>query len=46
MAIKLKIPRAQGSKAMLRSPIVRAVVAACLIICQVFFGIFSYYYIK
>jgi penicillin-binding protein 1B len=31
---------------MLRSPIVRAVVAACLIICLVFFGIFSYYYIK
>jgi penicillin-binding protein 1B len=46
LAIKLKIPRAQGSKARLKSPIVRAVVAACLIICLVFFGIFSYYYIK
>lgn len=46
MAIKLKIPRAQGSYATLKSPIVRAIVAACLIICLVFFGIFSYYYIK
>lgn len=46
MAIKLKIPRAKGSHATLKSPIVRATVAACLIICLVFFGIFSYYYIK
>lgn len=46
MAIKLRIPRAQGSAAALKSPILRAVVAACLIIALVFFGIFSYYYIK
>ena len=46
MPIKLKIPRAQGSAAALKSPILRAVVAACLIIVLVFFGIFSYYYIK
>jgi penicillin-binding protein 1B len=46
LAIKVKIPRAQGSHATLKSPVVRAVVAACVIICLVLFGIFSYYYIK
>lgn len=36
----------KGFRNSLRSPIVRAVVAAFLIVCMVMFGIFSYYYIK
>ena len=46
MAIKLKFPRAKGFRGGLKSPIVRAAVAAVLIVCVVMFGIFSYYYIK
>ena len=46
MAIKIKIPRAKGFRNSLRSPLVRAIVAAFLIVCMVLFGIFSYYYIK
>jgi penicillin-binding protein 1B len=46
LAIKIKIPRAKGFRNSLRSPIVRAVIAAFLIVCTVLFGIFSYYYIK
>lgn len=46
MAIKIKIPRAKGFRGSLRNPFFRAGLAAFLIICIVFFGIFSYYYIK
>jgi len=46
LAIKLKFPRAKGFRGGLKSPIVRAAVAAVLIVCVVMFGIFSYYYIK
>lgn len=46
MTIKIKIPRAKGFRNFLRNPFVRAGLAAFLIICIVFFGIFSYYYLK
>ncbi|MGH9568635.1 MAG: transglycosylase domain-containing protein, partial [Candidatus Angelobacter sp.] len=46
MAIKLKIPRAKGFRNSLKSPILRATVAAALILCLALFGVFSYYYIK
>ncbi|MGC2698110.1 MAG: PBP1A family penicillin-binding protein [Candidatus Angelobacter sp.] len=46
MAIKIKIPRAKGFRGRLKSPFVRAGVAAFLIVSIVLFGIFSYYYIK
>src|SRR5947209_13025303 len=50
MAIKLKIPRfkkgQKGLRARLSSPIVRAGVAAFLIICLVLFSVFAYYYVK
>ena len=36
----------KGFRNSLRSPIVRAAVAAFLIVCTVLFGVFSYYYIK
>src|ERR1041385_9063609 len=46
MAIKIKIPRVKGFRGSLKSPFLRASVAAFLIVCLVLFGIFSYYYIK
>ncbi len=46
MAIKIKIPRTKGFRNSLKSPLVRAVVAAFLIINIVPFGIVSFYYIK
>ena len=46
MAIKLKIPRVKGFRNSLKSPVVRAAVAAFLIVCTLLFGVFSYYYIK
>jgi penicillin-binding protein 1B len=46
LAIKLKIPRAKGFRNSLKSPIVRAAVAAVLIVCTLLFGVFSYYWIK
>ncbi|HKD80406.1 MAG TPA: PBP1A family penicillin-binding protein [Candidatus Angelobacter sp.] len=46
MAIKLKIPRVKGLRGSLKSPFLRAGLAAFLIICIVLFGVFSYYYIK
>jgi penicillin-binding protein 1B len=46
MAIKIKIPRVQGLRGSLKSPFLRAGVAAFLVVCIVLFGIFSYYYIK
>ena len=46
LAIKIKIPRVKGFRNSFRSPIVRAILASCLIICLVLFGVFSYYYIK
>ena len=46
MAIKIKIPRVKGFRGSLKSPFLRAAVAAFLIVCLVLFGIFSYYYIK
>jgi penicillin-binding protein 1B len=46
LAIKIKIPRVKGFRNSLESPFVRAGLAAFLIIFLVFFGIFSFYYIK
>jgi len=46
LAIKLKIPRVKGFRNSLKSPVVRAAVAAFLIVCTLLFGVFSYYYIK
>ena len=46
MAIKIKIPRGKGFRGSLKSPFLRAGVAAFLIVCLVLFGVFSYYYIK
>ncbi|HKV95798.1 MAG TPA: PBP1A family penicillin-binding protein [Candidatus Angelobacter sp.] len=46
MAIKLKIPRVKGFRGSLKSPFLRAGLAAFLIISIVLFGVFSYYYIK
>ncbi|HET9839484.1 MAG TPA: PBP1A family penicillin-binding protein [Candidatus Angelobacter sp.] len=46
MAVKIKIPRFKGFRGRLKSPILRACLAAFVIIFLVFFGIFSYYYIK
>ena len=46
MAIKIKIPRAKGIRKGLSSPLVRAALAAILIVCLALFGVFSYYYIK
>ena len=46
VAIKIKIPRFKGFRNSLRHPFVRAGLAAFLIICLVFFGIFSFYYLK
>jgi len=46
LTIKIKIPRAKGLRNRLSSPLVRASLAAFLIVCALLFGIFSYYYIK
>ena len=46
MAIKIKIPRVKGFRGLIKSPFLRAAVAAFLIIALVLFGVFSYYYIK
>src|SRR5579872_3806809 len=46
VAIKIKIPRANGFRNRLSSPFVRAALAAFLIVCLVLFGLFSYYYVK
>ncbi len=46
MAIKIKIPRGKGVRSRLSSPLVRASLAAFLIVCLGLFGVFSYYYVK
>ena len=46
MVIKLKIPRGTGIHARLSHPIVKASVAAFIVVCTVFFGVFAYYYVK
>ncbi|HYL93548.1 MAG TPA: PBP1A family penicillin-binding protein [Alphaproteobacteria bacterium] len=46
MAFKVKIPRPRGFRNTLKSPFVRAALAAFLIISVAFFGLFSYYYLK
>jgi len=46
VAIKIKVPRSRGFHNSLKSPFVRAGVAALLIVGAVLFGIFSFYYIK
>jgi penicillin-binding protein 1B len=46
LAIKIKIPRVKGLRKRLSSPIVRVIVAVLLVVCILFFGFFSYYYIK
>jgi len=46
LAIKLKIPRGAGVRNRLAHPVVKAAVAAFLIVCLVLFGIFAHYYIK
>src|SRR5437016_662327 len=46
MALKIKIPRFKGLRSSLSHPVVRAGVAVFLIVSIVFFGVFSYYYLK
>ncbi len=46
MAIKIKVPRVKGFRNSLKNPLVRAALAAGLIVFTVLFGIFSFYYIK
>src|SRR5436305_3307811 len=46
MALKIKLPRFKGFRSSLSHPVVRAVVAVFLIVSIVFFGVFSYYYLK
>jgi len=46
LAIKLKIPRGKGIRGRLSHPAVKASVAAFIIICLIFFGIFAHYYVK
>jgi penicillin-binding protein 1B len=46
VAIKIKIPRAKGFRNSLSNPLVRAALAAFLIVCVALFGVFSYYYFK
>ena len=46
MAIKIKIPRSKGFRNSLSNPLVRATVAAAIIVCTVFFAVFAYYYVK
>ncbi len=46
MAIKIKIPRVKGLRGSLKSPFLRAGLAAFLIISLLLFGVFSYYYVK
>lgn len=46
MAIKLIVPRAKGFRNSLKSPFVRAGLAAFLIISVLVLSVFSYYYIK
>lgn len=45
-ATDAKSPRKKGFRNRLKSPIVRAIIAAFLIICLTLFGVFSYYYVK
>ena len=46
MAIKIIVPRVKGFRNSLKSPFVRAGLAAFLIISMLMFSVFSYYYIK
>lgn len=46
MAIKIIVPRVKGFRNSLKSPFVRAGLAAFLIITLLMFGVFSYYYVK
>jgi penicillin-binding protein 1B len=46
VAIKIKIPRVKGFRNILRNPFVRAGLAVLLLACLIFFGVFSFYYIK
>jgi penicillin-binding protein 1B len=46
VALKLKIPKRKGGRLHLSDPIVRAVLAAFIIVCTIFFGVFAFYYIR
>jgi penicillin-binding protein 1B len=46
VAIKIRVPHSKGFRNSLKNPLVRAGVAAVLIIGTVLFGFFSYYYFK
>lgn len=46
MALKLKIPKRKGGRLNLSDPIVRAALAAFIIVCTIFFGVFAFYYIR
>lgn len=47
MAIRIKIPRGRsGSRFRLNDPVVRGAVAAFIVLCTVFFGVFAYYYVR
>jgi len=45
-AADAKAPRKKGFRNRLKSPVVRALIAAFFIICLALFGVFSYYYVK
>src|SRR5258708_15862724 len=46
LAIRIKIPRPKGSAISRAKPLVRAAVAAVIIVCTLFFGVFTFYYVK
>src|SRR5258708_24679633 len=46
LAIRIKIPRSKGFRNSLSNPLVRASVAAVIIVCTLFFGVFTFYYVK
>src|SRR5579864_6651736 len=45
-AADAKAPRKKGFRNRLKSPVVRALIAAFFIVCLALFGVFSYYYVK
>src|SRR5258708_22778886 len=46
LAIRIKIPRSKGFRNSLSNPLVRASAAAVIIVCTLFFGVFTFYYVK
>jgi len=46
LVIKIKIPRSKGFRNSLSNPLVRAALAAAIIVCTLFFAVFTFYYVK